>query len=436
MEIQERVFSKADIIKASNKKRTIKVILSICIVVCMSLQICACNKTETTTLPDKQEMINQIHECEDQAKFTSAYELYEKMYEYGYITSLDDEEQQYLINSCMCFYVNLVIQDLKKDLKDPHSLVIYGMEVEVIEHKTGLCFDMTFDYGATNSFGGMVREELTATKNIAFLSQSMAERVAATHMLTKESQFQAIIDGTAEYDKYGQENLSRKYDTDSEDLNGNKDIETTINYPNKDIEVGDTIVFGSYEQDNNSTNGSEAIEWIVLEKDGTSALLISKYALDCQQYNTSDANVTWETCSLRKWLNETFFNSAFSSEEQNIIISSNVTADINPEYDTNPGNNTTDRVFLLSITEADKYFSSDSARQCQGTAYCYAQGASKESDGNCMWWLRTPGMVSSNAASVWNGGSFGALGFRVNYSGGGVHDGGLGVRPAMRIELK
>ena len=87
------------------------------------------------------------------------------------------------------------------------------------------------------------------------------------------------------------------------------------------VEEGKYITFGSYEQDNNTSNDKENIEWLVLDVLGDEAIVISKYALDCQQYNTSFTDVTWETCSLRKWLNETFLNAAFSSTEQNSISS-------------------------------------------------------------------------------------------------------------------
>ena len=157
-------------------------------------------------------------------------------------------------------------------------------------------------------------------------------------------------------------------------------------------------------QDKSDIQEQETIEWLVLDKSDTQVLLISKYVLDCQKYNSTYTDVTWETCSLRKWLNGTFLNAAFSSVEQNSIISSTVTADKNPVYSTSPGNKTTDKVFLLSITEVNKYFSSKSARQCQGTAYCYAQGADKDGNGNCCWWLRSPGERSYDAAYVHNGG--------------------------------
>ena len=219
-------------------------------------------------------------------------------------------------------------------------------------------------------------------------------------------------------------------------LNGHKDSVAQINEIKpkyyklllSNASVGSTVFFGSYEQDNNTANGKEDIEWIVLAKERNKVLVISKYALDCQKYNSTYTDVTWETCSLRKWLNGTFLNAAFSSVEQNSIISSTVTADKNPSYSTSPGKNTTDKVFLLSITEVNKYFSSDNARQCQGTAYCYAQGAYKGSNGNCWWWLRSPGYDSGDAAGVGHGGSV--------RGGGSDVDIVLGaVRPALWIDL-
>lgn len=135
-------------------------------------------------------------------------------------------------------------------------------------------------------------------------------------------------------------------------------------------------------------------------KDGTSLLLISKYALDCVQYNASYSDVTWENCSLRKWLNGTFMNTAFSAEERAIIPIVTVSADKNPEYNTSPGNSTQDQIFLLSIPEVNKYFTSETERQCKPTGYAETQGNVKSSNGNCWWWLRSPGNNSGVAAAV------------------------------------
>lgn len=204
----------------------------------------------------------------------------------------------------------------------------------------------------------------------------------------------------------------------------------------KNAKVGDIVYFGTYEQDNDTSNGKEDIEWLVLAKENNRVLVISDKALDCQPYNSSyTEEVTWENCSLRKWLNGTFLNKAFSTEEQAQIQNTTVSADNNPQYSTNPGNATTDKVFLLSINEVEKYFNSDEARKCAPTAYAKAQGAStsdtcKTPSGaaTCWWWLRSPGDDQSSAAYVYFGGDVFELG---NY----VYSVLTAVRPALWITI-
>lgn len=159
----------------------------------------------------------------------------------------------------------------------------------------------------------------------------------------------------------------------------------------KTAKVGDYVYFGLYEQDNDTTNGKENIEWLVLEKKDNKSLIISKYALDCQPYNERKENVTWETCTLRKWLNNEFINKAFTAEEQARIATVNVPAHKNPKYDTDPGKVTKDKVFLLSIVEVKKYFSSDDARKSKATDYAMTNGAFVDSNGYSTWLLRSPG---------------------------------------------
>ena len=123
-----------------------------------------------------------------------------------------------------------------------------------------------------------------------------------------------------------------------------------------DVSVGDIIIFGSYEQDNVTSNGKEAIEWEVLDVQDGEALIISKYALDAKPYNQELQSVTWETCTLRKWLNDDFYNTAFSSADKLKIQSTTLINVDNPYYGTEDGNNTVDKVFLLSVDEAIKYY--------------------------------------------------------------------------------
>ena len=199
--------------------------------------------------------------------------------------------------------------------------------------------------------------------------------------------------------------------------------------------VGDKITFGTYEQDNVTSNGTENIEWLVLARENNKILVISDKALDRQLYDNAD--VTWENCSLRKWLNDSFLNAAFSEEERALIQSTTLSADKNPEYSSDPGTATMDKVFLLSINEAEKYFNSDEARKCAPTAYAKAQGALTSSDvyetpsgaATCWWWLRSPGYSQKGAAIVNCDGS-------VYYFGYGVDYDDVSVRPALWISLE
>ena len=197
----------------------------------------------------------------------------------------------------------------------------------------------------------------------------------------------------------------------------------------KSVDVGNYIFFGAYEQNNDTNDGREAIEWLVLETNGSRALVISKYALDCKRYNENNTDITWETCSLRKWLNEDFLDFAFSDSEKAMIPTVTVSADRNPEYGTFVGNATEDQVFLLSITEANKYFGSDSARQCKPTDYTVANGAGDNSSSdNSYWWLRTLGKNRVCAAYVFSGGGISEI-------GSGIMNHTFVVRPAMWIDL-
>ena len=196
---------------------------------------------------------------------------------------------------------------------------------------------------------------------------------------------------------------------------------------------GSTVKFGYYEQDNNTANGKEEIEWTVLAVEGKKVLLISKDVLDCKPFSTSHANTTWESSSVRSWLNSTFLNAAFSANHQKLISTVSVSAGKNSRYNTNPGNETRDKVFLLSAAEAEKYLTTAASRQGAPTAYAKAQGAwvsgkTEKGIGTCWWWLRSPGSSQTNAATVFGDGS-------VYYHGLGVSADDNGVRPALWVDL-
>ena len=196
-----------------------------------------------------------------------------------------------------------------------------------------------------------------------------------------------------------------------------------------EAEAGDIVLFGRYEQDSNELNGTEPIEWLVLKKEEDRILVISRFALDCQAYNTECTSVTWETCTLRAWLNGQFLHAAFTEKEQQRIPTVKVIAHGNDEFHTDPGNDTEDQVFLLSIQEAGMYLGPDTV-MCIPTIYTEAQGCYVYSAfGSCEWWLRSPGYDSDNGASVSYSGQVSTGGHDVNDS---YH---AAVRPALWIAL-
>ena len=193
---------------------------------------------------------------------------------------------------------------------------------------------------------------------------------------------------------------------------------------------GDTVFFGEYEQDHDTSNDKENIEWLVLDKKDDAVLVISKHVLEDKPFGRKDD--TWETCSLRKWLNGDFITDAFSPEEQSKLQITNVSADKNPYYSmADSGNATMDKVFLLSAPEAEKYFTSDEARK----ADIYSSVSNEYHYDS--WWLRTPGAALGADGKTYQRfgsmyiGSIGSISFAGN-SGNAKN----GVRPAMWISVK
>jgi len=131
---------------------------------------------------------------------------------------------------------------------------------------------------------------------------------------------------------------------------------------------GDYVIFGKYEQDGNTSNGKEAIEWLVLSKSDTVISVLSKYALECLPYHTINEKVTWKTCSLRQWLNNDFMDAAFSAEEKAKIKMVNHSLDVNSEI-------TNDQVYLPTPYLVTKYADNEAIAQCKPTVYADASNS-------------------------------------------------------------
>ena len=213
-------------------------------------------------------------------------------------------------------------------------------------------------------------------------------------------------------------------------------------------EVGDTVFFGRYEQDNNTDNGPEEIEWLVLDKADNRLMVISRYGLDAQPFQVKTAKqsglwVTWKECSLRPWLNGDFFDAAFNPEEQQMIPTVEVLMDPKTAASVEPSNtgypkrlfgspgsprhDSEDKIFLLSYPEAQQYFPSNEDRLCYPTEYAVAQGVHIAQDGICKWWLRTNGLIISACTIVTRTGSLYSM-------GEAKFDTSIAVRPVLWID--
>ena len=193
-----------------------------------------------------------------------------------------------------------------------------------------------------------------------------------------------------------------------------------------DCQIGSSVFFGNYHQDTTKQNKTP-IEWIVLAKEENRILVISKKVLDYIPFETMLINRTWEYSNVRKELNSTFFNNAFNDYEKALIQNTLVKADKNPMFGTGGNKDTYDKIFLLSVQEAQKYFSSDEARQCYPTNYVAANSTIEKVDRTIGWTLRSSGKNETYCSRVLAGGAIDAAGYTITTENR--------VRPAMWINI-
>ena len=175
----------------------------------------------------------------------------------------------------------------------------------------------------------------------------------------------------------------------------------------------DLLEFGKYDQD--VIFQPNKIKWRILNIDEDSVFLLADQDVGGRIYNTG-STATWETCSLRKWLNEDFYNVAFSETEKGLILPTDVVTEDNPLGENAVGgNDTEDYVYLLStgeVSNSEYGFVSNESRILKGSDYARANDADRDTnklnslyDNSAKWWLRSPGHVNSNAALVYDSGS-------------------------------
>lgn len=186
------------------------------------------------------------------------------------------------------------------------------------------------------------------------------------------------------------------------------------------IEKGSLGTFGRYKD--------ERIKWRVLDIQDERALLLSENALVAMPYNNDHEAVTWSECTLRKWLNGDFLNTAFDPAERVYIFEVLLANEDNPRNGMPGGPDTQDKVFCLSINEVLTYFEHPWDRVCFSTHYAKENGAWAEGRGAGYWWLRSQGVDVDVAAYVNPCGNIEACGRSISLSG-------FGVRPALWLNL-
>ena len=193
------------------------------------------------------------------------------------------------------------------------------------------------------------------------------------------------------------------------------------------VTTWDKIKFGSYYQDVGFE--SEPIKWRVLSVDGDDAFLLADQIIDCKAYNDKDEDVTWETCTLRKWLNEDFYDEAFDEEEKDSIIKTNVVnndtidTDEDDGFTTEAGNDTIDNIYLLSLDEVKNvsYRLEEISPIAYNTDYVDLEWDTSE------WWMRSPGENNDYASYVNKRGWI--------YEEGNRVDNNYGIRPVLHVNL-
>lgn len=206
----------------------------------------------------------------------------------------------------------------------------------------------------------------------------------------------------------------------------------------------DCVWFGHYPQSSDGKGGfnNEPIKWRILSVDENEALLVADKNLDAKKYNEERIPITWETSTLRSWLNNNdlngFMGKAFSKIEQEAICEKAIQNPDNSESGTPGGNITKDKLFLLSVEEARnvEYGFPDNlgyseTRESMNTDYAASGDEYVYKNSKGIWWLRSPG-GGEDGRGVWRA-SFirqsGSVGYDYINKYGGT------VRPALYLDL-
>lgn len=200
------------------------------------------------------------------------------------------------------------------------------------------------------------------------------------------------------------------------------------------MQAGDKIVFGRY-------------EWRILDIQNNTALIITENIIEQRAYHDAYKDITWEECSLRRYLNDEFYNKFTPADKSRIIPVINKNPD-NQWYGSKGGADTRDYIFLLSLEEVTCQYFGDSRSKLynpgKNQRYWFQRkdvnnskriAVNKNEKWYHWWWLRSPGRVNVKAVYIHPDGNIGIQGN--NILKGNLAEGECkgGVRPALWLKL-
>lgn len=353
-------------------------------------------------------------------------------YENGKLVPIIEKERLWIMATGEWGYVGIVYCEQKPLLMVMHGEETYGSGYDRIEDTTYKLYDMETSevvdsIRLVDTYQENGEESGWTTK--CYVNGLSIKRKGLEQLLDKFSNLHVITD------EYGRTRLTFN-NQDSipfnwlqkqllEKMGMGDDSMSWEEVHISDLEPYDIFRFGTYEQDNDLSNGPEKIEWIVLESIWPPQYVaISRYALDCQQYADNN-HLNWSDSSIRRWLNHSFYEKAFSAEEQERILEGEIIKTSNQIYSTECNDETMDKIFLLSTEQAQGGFCSRVGQQCKATPYAKAQGVNTDPmTGNCEWILRTPGKNDGYVSYVDQTGD-------IRYEGVEIDNQRVGIRPVL-----
>ncbi|MDF2822404.1 MAG: hypothetical protein K0R15_2852 [Clostridiales bacterium] len=202
------------------------------------------------------------------------------------------------------------------------------------------------------------------------------------------------------------------------------------------MEIGDKLIFGEY-------------EWRILDIKDDKVLILTEEIIELRDYHNKSIDITWKDCELRRYLNGEFYDN-FSENDRERIIETINTNPGNLWYKADGGEDTIDKIFILSMDDVVRTYFGDSSRLLDYPSKNQRYWFQRKDENNIKrraaflnspwwWWVRTPGKNNRVAVYIHGDGNIGIQGNGVSKRNTNVihqltNDNRGGIRPALWIK--